>query len=203
MKKTKFSGFILICIFILFSLPGAVNPLTCDPGCTPIDCNGEEVCMFASCSFSNNCPDGDVGVVPDPVTDYPKYSYDFAEPYSQQIELKRNSCSDDPTRKFKCSGTNIQLVKFIDRNANNYVGLLEINSESVDKNIFADGEKTGNTLLKWSELGEKKTYRFCVESKDQYLVYKESADSLLKDSEPNEDTILAPLRFKFAIKVLP
>jgi hypothetical protein len=162
---------------------------------------------------------------PDPaVIEYPKYSYDYAEAYSQQIELKGNSCPSGSSERF-CSPTEankVQLVKFIDA-AGSHVGFLESKSEPITSQGHLDKEGTGN-LQPWQPFGQKETYRFCVETKDKYLVYREEADSLTEtkkenwnpklNCDPATNTCLGgfnpvmkldelPLRYKFAVRVLP
>jgi hypothetical protein len=195
------SGYAEDCLYLCGwdEFPCSPEQMITEVGCPPPIpryCPGAIVCMFGSCSLSG-CPGSTPA--PDPeVTDYPKYSYDYAEAHPQQIELKQDSCPADSLQRFCSSANTIQLVKI-----NGNVGFLESNSESIDS-AGQLGYKEGTDILqRWQPFGAKKTYRFCVESKDDYLVYKEQADSLLKDSKANMVLDLMPLRYKFAVRVLP
>jgi hypothetical protein len=133
-----------------------------------------------------SCPSSDN--TPLPTVSYPVESFDYTAEFSdgQEIVIDSSSCEDDgsgnPANEF-CSDINtLQFVKF-----NGKVGLLKEDSQDITST-----SEDGN-LPAWPQCGPKKTYRFCVETEDNFFIYEEESNSVE----------LRPIRYKFAVRFSP
>jgi hypothetical protein len=173
----------------------------CDPynGCWPVFCEDIIICLHGSCSWSG-CPGSGFpcGSLP-PKDPYPIYSYDYADEQWEgtAVYITRDSCQDEVWDPIFCQGYNVQFVK-IDGN----VGFLEKDSEDIS--VQSPHISKENPLEAWPECGPKKTYRFCVETPETFTVFKEDYDSLKFRTSSDENSMLTePIRYKFAVKLLP